>query len=260
MVRREASALPGSRISVPLYGQVLGVLRQRIIDGVYAPGDQLQPEDGLATEFRVSRATVRQAVGELVRQGLVDRRQGRGTFVLAVDEHHYGQRFSGSLSDLIAETMRSKALDAEVQRQADIPQRIADALRLDKPVATIVRRTRAIENQAFAYTINYIPERYGELISKADLRKTGLMTLLGEKGVRLGSAQQLIRAEQADIEVCERLRMEFAAPVLYAERLLLTVDDEPVQFVKSWYRADLYEYRVNLEADGGADDLAFHLA
>jgi DNA-binding FadR family transcriptional regulator len=55
---------------------VLGVLRQRINDGVYAEHDQLPPEDRLAAEFGVSRATIRQAVGELVRHGLVDRRQG----------------------------------------------------------------------------------------------------------------------------------------------------------------------------------------
>jgi GntR family transcriptional regulator len=259
MVQRKTTTLPGSRISVPLYGQVLGVLRQRIMDGIYAPGDQIQPEDQLATEFGVSRATVRQAVGELVAQGLVDRRQGRGTFVLPIDHHPYGQRFSGSLSDLIAETTRSKAIETDVSRKAAIPARIAESLGLTEPVATIVRRTRAIEGKAFAYTVNYLPPRYADLISERELRRTSLMDLLLSKGVRLGSAQQLIRAEQADIEVCERLRMEFAAPVLYAERLVLAVDDDPVQFVKTWYRADLYEYRVNLKING-SDDQRFHLA
>ena len=260
MVDRQASVLPGSRISVPLYGQVLGVLRQRILDGVYAPGEQLQPEDRLAMEFGVSRATIRQAVGELVKEGLVNRRQGRGTFVVPADKHPYGQRFSGSLSDLIAETMRAKAITVDVQRRAEIPTRIAEALNLEEPVATVVRRTRAIEDQVFAYTVNYIPERYGELLSESDLHTTALMALLRERGVRLGSAQQVIRAEQADVEVCEWLHMEFAAPVLYAERLLLDTDGDPVQFVKTWYRADLYEYRVNLRADSDDDGVRFQLA
>jgi GntR family transcriptional regulator len=263
MVQPQGSALPGSRISVPLYGQVLGVLRQRIVDGVYAVGDQLQPEDQLAAEFAVSRATVRQAVGELVRQGLVDRKQGRGTFVLPVSQNSYGQRFSGSLQDLIAEIQKTKSIATDVQHGAAIPSRIAQELGLDQPVATVVRRTRAMDKEPFAYTINYMPDRFGRLVSEAELKKTGLMALLASKGVRFGSAQQLIRAEQADIEVCERLQMEFASPVLYVERLVLTVDDEPAEFVKSWYRADKYEYRVSLKADDGDGDRKlqkFHLA
>ena len=72
--------LPDASLSVPLYRQVFMMLRQRIVDRVYAPGEQLLREDGLAAEFGVSRATIRQAIGELVRQGLVDRKQGRGTF------------------------------------------------------------------------------------------------------------------------------------------------------------------------------------
>lgn len=260
MTQRRVTILPGSRVSMPLYGQVLGVLRQRIVDGVYGPGDQIEPEDRLAAEFGVSRATVRQAIGELVRQGLVDRRQGRGTFVLpAGDQHPYGQRFSGSLSDLIAETTRSKAIDTVVEREADIPPGIAQALELEPAVATIVRRTRAIENRVFAYTVNYIPERFSRLISEADLRASGLMTLLGKKGVQLGSAQQLIRAELADIEISEHLEVDFAAPLLYVERLVFAVDESPVQFVKSWYRADLYEYRVTLRADGSRDKVRYHV-
>ena len=51
---------------VPRYHQVYTVLRQRIADGDYAPGEQLPPEDVLAREWEVSRATLRQAVGLLV--------------------------------------------------------------------------------------------------------------------------------------------------------------------------------------------------
>jgi GntR family transcriptional regulator len=246
VAQRDNSALPGSLISVPLYGQVIGVLRQRIIDGGYEVGEQLPPEDRLAAEFAVSRATVRQAVGELVRQGFVERKQGRGTFVLESRHHQFGQRFSGSLGEFIAETVRSKARKTEVDRHAQIPVKIAEWLRIDEPVAMIVRRTRALQNQNFAYTVNYVPDRYGELITETELRRTGLMALLASKGVRFGHAQQIIRAEQADIEVCERLQMDFAAPVLYAQRMVYSEDDEPVQFVRSWYRADLYEYQVNL--------------
>lgn len=76
--------MPGRASSspMPLYHQVSSVLRQRMISGDYEAGRKLPTEDELIAEFGVSKATVRQAVGELVASGLVSREQGGGTFVL----------------------------------------------------------------------------------------------------------------------------------------------------------------------------------
>jgi GntR family transcriptional regulator len=253
-------ALPDSSLPVPLYRQVFGILRQRIVDSVYAAGDQLLTEDGLAAEFGVSRATIRQAVGELVKQGLVDRKQGRGTFVLPGAGHLLGQRFRGSLADLISETERAKVRHVEVSHGSTLQKRIAEALKLDDPVATVVRRTRTIDGKTFAYTVNYLPRPYSQLVSVKELRKVGLMTLLESKGVKFASAHQSIRAELADLEVCSRLNMDFGEAVLFAERLLFDSEQRPIQFVQTWYRGDLYEYSVMLGFVGEGGDLRTQLA
>jgi GntR family transcriptional regulator len=237
---------------------VLGVIRQRILEGIYPPNSQLKPEDQLAAEFGVSRATIRQAMGELLKEGLVDRRQGRGTFVLPTGRP-YSQRFYGSLADVIAESRGSRSLNTEFEHGAQIPIRIAAALGLEEPVGTVVRRNRAVKDQIFAYAINYLPSEFGRLLTAGELRKVGLIALLATKGVRFGGAQQLIRAEQADIEICERLQMDLAAPVLYAERLVVDIDEKPVQFGRTWYRADLFAYRVNLRVDGDAGTMRLDL-
>lgn len=255
-----AKAGPDPSLSVPLYRQVFAIMRQRIVDAVYAPGDQLPPEDGLAAEFGVSRATIRQAVGELVQQRLLDRKQGRGTFVLPTSGHTLGQRFRGSLADLISETARAKVRHVEVTHSCPVQRRIADALGLDTAVATVVRRTRTIDGKIFAYTVNHLPPRYGHLVSAKELRGIGLMTLLTNKGVHFATARQSIRAELADIEVCSRLEMDFGAAVLFAERLLFDREDQPIQFVQSWYRGDLYEFSVTLGSQGENDDLRSQLA
>lgn len=64
-----------------LADQVLEILVERIRSGMYPPESQLPPENELAAEFNVSRATVRSAIGALAARGLVVRRQGIGTFV-----------------------------------------------------------------------------------------------------------------------------------------------------------------------------------
>jgi GntR family transcriptional regulator len=247
-------------LPVPLYHQVFGSLKQRVFDGSYEIGQQLPPEDDLAAEFDVSRATIRQAVGQLVSDGLVSRKQGRGTFVLDGGKHKIGQRFRGSLADLIAETRRAKIRNVEIDRDAHIPKRLAEQLGLEEPHGVIVRRTRLIDGNPFAYTINYMSSEFGELLDEKALYEQGMMQLLSSKGVTFTGATQSIRAQLADVAVGERLGVDFGEPVLFVERVLHAGDSKPVEAVRSWYRGDEYEYTVNFDSVGGEEDLSRHLA
>ena len=66
---------------VPLYKQLIGELEGKIAQGIYQPGEQLMPESDMAKSFGVSLITVRKALKELVDKGLIERQQGKGTFV-----------------------------------------------------------------------------------------------------------------------------------------------------------------------------------
>ncbi len=248
-----------SSLALPLYHQVAGVLRQRIGDGEYAVGGKLVSEDELATEFSVSRATIRQAVGELVVEGLVVRKQGSGTFVQPRNPKVLQQRFRGSLGDLIRESHSAKTRDITVAHDERLPDQIANALRLDAGRGTIVRRTRIMANEPFAYTVTHLPPSVGSLLTIAALRGRALMEILIQQGVRLTSATQSIRATLADAEVASRIEIGLGAAVLYVERLVSDESGRPVEFVQSWYRGDRYEYTVNLdlaEGEGVYEQLA----
>jgi GntR family transcriptional regulator len=240
--------------ALPLYHQVAGVLRQRIEDGVYPVGGKLLSEDELAAEFEVSRATIRQAVGELVMEKLVVRRQGRGTFVEARDSGVLQQRFRGSLGDLINESHRAKTRNVDVTHDAPIPVHIAEALQLESPTGTIVKRTRMMDGQPFALTITYMPSDLGREITPAGLRKRALMELLMDGGISLSSASQSIRAQLADLDVCSQIDCELGAAVLFVERIVHDTAGRPVEYVRSWYRGDRYEYAVTLDLAQDSDD------
>lgn len=242
---------------MPLYHQVSSVLRQRIGDGTYPPGHRLPPEDALATEFEVSRATIRQAVGELVGDGLIARQQGRGTFVLENAASSLGQAFRGTITDLLREVRRSKVQDLEIDREAQIPARIATELQLEQPSGTIIRRVRLWDDQPFAYTVNYLPESIGKMLGKRELRAGSLMQLLEEKGLKVDRARQTIRAELADVTVSGALGIPLGAPVLSVERCLSDAGGQPIEFVRSWYRGDLYEYTVTFDRGDSAIDSRF---
>lgn len=234
---------------IPLYHQISQEIYRRIAEGDYAADGAMPTEEELSTEFEVSRATVRQAIGQLVEQGLVTRRRGSGTFLRKGAESVLGQRFRGSLLDLMSETRRAGVSDLEVESDVPIPKRIAGRLRLDSLAASVVRRTRTMDGEPFSYTINYLPPDIGALLSPAELKAEPVMWLLEAKGVKLVGAMQSIRAQLADAEVSRRLAQPLGAAVLFVERLVMTEHDRPVELVQSWYRGDRYEYTVGLDLE-----------
>jgi GntR family transcriptional regulator len=232
----ERQALP-----TPLYHKVFGLLYQRIAQGVYAPGSQIAPEDDLAAEFQVSRATIRQAVGELVKQGVVSRQQGRGTFVNSLPDAN--PRLVGSLADLVRDTKKTVVKSASLTHNVPLPPPVAVRLNCE-PIGTVVERVRTIEGQVFAYTLQYLPCRFGNLVHAKDVEQLGMLTALHRQGVKLDSAHQTVRAELADVTVAQHLDINIASPVLFAERLLQDEEGSPVELVQAWYRGDRYEYQA----------------
>lgn len=247
-----------SSLALPLYHQVAGVLRQRIDDGDYPAGGKLLSEDELAAEFAVSRATIRQAVGELVVEGLVTRKQGSGTFVQPRNPKILKQRFRGSFGDLIRESHLAKTRDMTLAHDERLPDNIASALRLDDRRGSVVRRTRLMGSEPFSYTVTHLPSDLGSLLTLPKLRSSALMEILIDNGVKLASATQSIRAQIADAELSTRIDVGLGSAVLYVERLVNDDAGRAVQFVQSWYRGDRYEYTVNLDlvGEGLFDQLA----
>lgn len=236
---------------IPLYHRIFLVLRQRIADGEDPPGGQLAPEEDLAAEFQVSRATIRQAVGELVNAGLVSRRQGLGTFILPGAREMTGGVFVGNLVDLIGEVRRAKIRDISVEHDVPIPARIAEHLQLEGETGTIVHRTRLRDDVAFGYTVNHLPSHIGRKLTAEELAEKPLMDILDANGVVIESARQTLCAQLADSTVSEALGIPLASAVLFVERLNLGEEGTPVEFVQSWYRGDLYKFIASLHPGGG---------
>ena len=85
---------------VPKYAQIADIFRQRIARGIWAQGLRLPANELLATEFGVSRVTIRQAVDLLARDGIIEAQQGRGTFVTGTLKQDRWLKVETTLSDL----------------------------------------------------------------------------------------------------------------------------------------------------------------
>ena len=108
-------------IPIPLYYQIAQLIRQQILSGALKPGEQIPTEKELQERFDVSRSTVRNAIGELVYDGLLERRSTKGTFVARtkLEETIFG--FGSFTNEILKRNMvpESRILDFKIIRAPD---------------------------------------------------------------------------------------------------------------------------------------------
>ncbi len=127
------------RSHVPAYAQLAQILRQRISGEIYTSGSRLPSEAAIAKSFKVSAMTVRQAVGVLVNEGLVERIQGRGTFVKRLDVATSRFRLDSFRSFLTDhENVEVRILKATIEKARGKVQE-ALGLAVDDPIVVVER-------------------------------------------------------------------------------------------------------------------------
>jgi GntR family transcriptional regulator len=228
--------------SLPLYQQLQRALRQAIERRVLGPDDALPPERDLATEFSVSRITVRKAIDGLVTEGLLVRRQGSGTFVTARVEKNFSKLTSFS------EDMRARGRTPHsvwLQRSAGTvsPE---EALTLRSSPGTPVFRFHRIRfaNDA-PMSLEYATVLASSLPS-LDAVESSLYEALERAGNRPVRALQRLRAVLLTGEQAELLQAKDRDAGLLVERLGFLQDGRAAEFTQSYYRGDTYDFVAEL--------------
>ena len=242
---------PGLRreLGVPLYQQIQHLIRHRIFTRDYVPGAQIPSEHDLCAELHVSRVTLREALRELVREKLLVKIQGKGTFVALNQPKRLAPvRYTGFLEELQDRVRKLTVRDVEVTRTPVTPE-LAKTLALD-PDATevvLIKRVREIDGEPFSFTLNYLPVSIGNRIKPADLQTQPLLKILQQDlKIPIVRATETIAAAPADPDVAGRLGIPVLYPVLHMTRVMFTTADKPFEVVDIYYRADKYHYSVNL--------------
>jgi GntR family transcriptional regulator len=236
-------------LGVPLYHQIQHLLRHRIHSGLYLPGTQIPSEHELSRELAVSRVTLREALRELVREHLLIKVQGKGTFVSADPPKRVTPvRYTGFLEELQERVRKLKVTDVEVTTTPATPD-LRDALKLDSSVTelTLIKRLRHIDDEPFSYTRNYLQTDIGSRIRVDDLYSVPLLKILQDDlKIPIVRARETIEAAPADPDTARRLGIPALYPVLHMTRLMYTTSDRPFELVDIYYRADKYHYSVNM--------------
>jgi GntR family transcriptional regulator, transcriptional repressor for pyruvate dehydrogenase complex len=130
MTNRRGEFLPAQRMR--LTDQVVGQLREQLAAGAFAPGDKLPPEPELMAQFGVGRTTIREAVRAIAQEGMLEVRQGDGTYVRSLAPHadRLAQRLARARVLEIYEVRRG--LELEVCRLAAMRRRPEDLERMSE--------------------------------------------------------------------------------------------------------------------------------
>jgi GntR family transcriptional regulator len=234
--------------SQPLYAQIKDALRERILDGTYAPHSQMPSEHELCAMFDVSRITVRQALGDLQKEGLLFKLHGKGTFVSkpkAFQNVTSLQGFAEAMSSMgyeIVNQLRSFRIvkaDRHVAAKLNLPE--------GAPV-TEIHRVRLLNREPVSLELTWVPEAFGKRLANADLAARDIFLILeNDCGVPLGHADVAIDAILADDDIVEALRVEEGSPVLRIERLTHDDSGTPIDYEYLYFRGDAFQYRLRTD-------------
>jgi GntR family transcriptional regulator len=233
-----------SGVRAPKYYRLKQELRQEI--GQLSPGAAIATERVLSERFGVSRTTVRQAVHELVIEGVLERFQGRGTFV-APPKLMQTLQLTSYTEDIEATGRRpaSRVLDIAV---VPATTHVAERLGLP-PMAEVHRleRLRLANDEPMAVEAVYLDAQRFPDIGAAMTGGTSLYRVLGETyGVSLVRAEETIETVLASPSEANLLGTGSGLPLLLLSRTSWDGQGRPVEYVRSLYRGDRYRFVANL--------------
>lgn len=235
---------------VPRYHQLKEILREKIRSGEWKPGDLIPSERELSETYGISRMTARQAVTDLVNEGVFYREQGRGTFVTRHKVTQQLLRLTGFTEDIRARGQHptTRVLSAEV-RAAD--EATAERLRVEvgQPIFCL-QRLRLADGEPLAVELSQVSFKGCDRLLEDNLEENSLYRLLETKyGYPLMEAEQELEAGLAGSEEAQLLNIPVGSSVLFTRRTTYTDRNQPIEYAQSVYAGNKYTFYTHLKRD-----------
>ena len=230
----------------PLYQQVYDFLVRQIAAGEWGPGESLPSEQALAGRLNVSQGTVRKALDALAADSLIDRRQGKGTYVAEHTNDRALFRFFRMARPGGARVLPTSTGDVLKRRTA----RAAEVTRLAlKPGVEVweVCRVRLMDGEPAVFEKIVVPAALFPGLDRHDPLPNALYALYQrEYGVNIVSAEEELRADTARKEDCRRLKLAPGAALLHIDRVAVSLEGTRVEWRASRCDTTHFVYAVTL--------------
>ena len=232
------------KAATPLYVQLMDELEGKIQKGVFLPGARLQPENEMAKSYGVSIITVRNAVGGLVEKGLVEKKQGKGTFVCK-------PKFTKDIKKLQSFTEMCSHLGMKAggkmleNKLVTVDEKTRRLLGLEKGSQVVfISRVRYADNEPVAIENNYFPVKYAFLLEEV-FDDNSLFEFMKEKAkVMVAVSEKWIELCKATAKEAELLKLKKGTSLLYIKSVAYTREREPIYVGTQIFNGDRCSFYV----------------
>jgi GntR family transcriptional regulator len=234
--------MPG-RNGTPAYRRIQAAILKRIEDSHLKPGDAVGSERELAGIHRVSLMTARHALAVLERDGWVERKPGRGTFV-APPKIHFNKLTSFS-EQMAARSLsaRSKVLSCTiVSKEPEIAARLS--LPADSPLVKLERVRLGAEEPFYVETCYLSAKEFGGLTDEPPQQGSLFGTIERQYGQELAYADEEVDATAADPRTARLLAIPLGQPLLRIRQVIYSTKGSPVMHVLGLYRSDRHNLLI----------------
>jgi GntR family transcriptional regulator len=234
---------PGYR---PLYRQVYDIIVRKVAQGQWRPGESLPSEQALAAELGVSQGTMRKVLDALTAEKLLERRQGKGTFIAENTQERALFRFFRMARPGGERLTPAPGVESVKVRTSRAPEQARLDLGRGDRVVEIVR-TRLIDGRPAIREHIILPSAQFPGIEKRPALPNTLYSLYQtEYGINIVSAREELRAVLATPEDNAVLGAPIGCPLLLIDRLAISLQELKVEWRVSRVRTDDFVYAVTL--------------
>ena len=226
---------------MPIYLQIAEGIGALLKEGVFPPGYFLPSERSLCEQFGISRMTLRQAMGLLDREGLIDSHRGRGTIVTSGALRKKGQELKSFSEEIRERGGKPESQVLSLERKIPSESALAFFGLTEGQKVYEILRLRLNDGEPLAVELACIPERLCPGLERFDLAKNSLTQILGETyGLHLESCVEEFTAEVPNVQIRQLLGLTKNSAVLVANRKTFADDGRAVELARSTYRGDRY--------------------
>ena len=230
---------------IPLYIQLKNELLKDIREN-YSPNDIIPAEGILEKTYEVSRITVRRAIEELGKEGILVKKQGKGTFVKE-KKILYDANAIGSLTQRLEKqnhSLKTKSIEFEIIKDE---HPVKELLGCDTLLC--IKRFRVLDDVPFALMKNYLDVRKAPKLQETFLIES-LYTFLKEQySIEFYKAEETVEAKAASKDEAKKLDIEEKHPLLSLQRLSFDRNNKAVEFSDILINSDMYKHKIMLSQE-----------
>jgi GntR family transcriptional regulator len=233
---------------IPYYIQLMDILKEKVLQKAWVPGDQIPGEQDLCELYRVSRTVVRQALRELELEGVVSRRKGKGTFISPPKiSEGLVQKLTGFYQDMVERGLKpvTKVLHHMVSPSNEKVARFLNIQPGEKVID--IQRLRYINDEPIQLVTTYIPFEVCPGLANVDLTNRSLYEYMEkEGGVTIAKGRRYIEAVIANEAEAALLGIERGTPLLMLDSISFSDSGQPVEYYHALHRGDRSRFEVEL--------------